>query len=92
MREYQPVRLVSLPVPPPAATPRPVHHAIDLITALSLDIQRLHHRLGQDWWIDPADLAEFAVIGELLDDLGAIVVDLRDCEDRPCSIRYTAPD
>jgi hypothetical protein len=83
MREYQPVRLVALPVPSPAVTPRPVHHAINLIAALSLDVQRLRDRLAGDWWTDPADLAEFAVIGELLDDLGAIMVDLRDQEDRP---------
>ena len=87
MREFQPVRLVALPVPSPAVVPQPIHRAIDLIVALTLDVQRLRDRLAGDWWTDPADLADFAAIGEQLDHLGAIMVDLRDQEDRPRPVR-----
>lgn len=57
---------------------RPIHHAIDCLTGITLDVQRLHRSLVRDGAIDGAASAAFADVEAHLHVLGDLLAAIRD--------------
>ena len=62
---------------------RPVYQAIDTLTAITLDVQRLHRQLAQG---QPVDLEHLAVLTQTetqLHNLGTLLAAMRDDASQP---------